>query len=361
MRRRSGIVSSEPSTSLSYSTDQAKKKRRVAKFRNYPPTHGIRVPADHLEDIVRDMLLSVDMDDGSATLVAKLLVANDRRCVFSHGSKKLSEYLEQTRAGVVNPQPKIKVERDEAATAVIDGDGGLGHMACHRGMEMAIEKAKQYGVSSVTTYNHYHFGSAGKWSRMALEHDCIGMAASSHRFHPNPQGMVTRAAGSSPISIAIPANEQPPLVLDMGGNMVPATEHNMEHNPGAVFKGLGMGTIIVSLGGILSGIYRPEVQKPASRWESNQGSHLTVWDVAHFADVDVFKAEMDRYIGEARATKPLPGMDRTELAGGLEWAWEQESDELGIIISDEHREFLQEHADECGVLMSFEQFERSRF
>ncbi len=333
----------------------------MSKFRNYPPAQGIRVPSEYLEEIVRDIFISVDMADDNATMMAGLLVANDRRCVYSHGTKKLTEYLEQTRAGVVNPRPQIKIERDEGATAVIDGDGGLGHFACHRGMIMAIEKAKQFGVASVTTYNHYHFGSAGKWSRMALEHDCIGMAASSHRFHPNPQGMVTSAAGSSPISIAIPANEQPPLVLDMGGNMVPATEQNMENNPGAVFKGLGLGTVIVSLGGILAGIYRPEVQKPASRWESNQGSHLTVWDVAHLADVTAFKAEMDRYIGEARATKPLPGMERSELAGGMEWAWEREAAELGVIVSDEHREYLEGHADQCGVLTTFEQFESSRF
>ncbi len=333
----------------------------MAKFRNYPPSHGIRVPAEYLEKIVHDMLLSVKMDVDSADLIARLLVANDARNVYSHGTKKLTEYLNQIRAGVVNPTPKIKIERDDAAAGVIDGDGGLGHVACFKGMTMAIEKAKKYGIGSVTTYNHYHFGSAGKWSRMALKHDCIGMACSAHRFYPNPDGMVTSAVGSSPISFAIPAKDQPPIVLDMGGHMVGASEYNMEHMPGAVFKGLGLGTVIVSLGGILAGIYRPEVKPPVSRWESNQGSHLTAWNVAHFADVDAFKAEMDRYIGAARATKPLPGMERAELAGGMEWAWEKESQERGIIISDEHREYLETHADECGVSVAFDLYESTRF
>ncbi|MED5416283.1 MAG: Ldh family oxidoreductase [Candidatus Latescibacterota bacterium] len=333
----------------------------MAKFRNYPPEHGIRVPAAYLENVVREMLLSVDMDDESATLVAGLLVANDQRSVYSHGTKKLTEYLNQIRAGVVNPRPEVKIERDGGAAAVIDGDGGLGHIACHVGMTMAIEKAKRLGVGSVTTYNHYHFGSAGKWSRMALQHDCIGMSTSSHRFHPNPQGMVSSAAASSPVSFAIPADKQPPIVLDMGGHMVSASEQNMEHSPGAVFKGLGLSAVIVSLGGIFAGIYRPEVKPPASRWESNQGSHLTAWNVAHFADVAAFKAEMDRYIGEARATKPLPGMERAELAGGMEWAWEAEAKQLGIIVSNEQREYLEGHADECGVQVSFAEFEDSRF
>jgi LDH2 family malate/lactate/ureidoglycolate dehydrogenase len=103
------------------------------------------------------------------------------------------------------------------------------------------------------------------------------------------------------------------------------------------------------------------VQHPVSRWESNQGSHLTAWDVAHFADVDDFKAEMDRYIGEARATKPLPGMERAELAGGMEWAWEKESEELGIIVSDDHRDYLETIADECGVSTSFMDYVDTRF
>jgi len=333
----------------------------VAKFRNYPPEHGFRVPAAYLEDVVSRMFRSVNMDEEGAQLLARLLVANDECCVFSHGTKKLTEYLGQIHAGVVNPTPQLKVEKEGGASAVIDGDGGMGHIACHLGMSMAIEKAKEHGVGSVTTYNHYHFGAAGTWSRMALEHDCIGMASSSHRFYPNPQGMVTSAVASSPISFAIPANQQPPIVLDMGGHMVAATESNMEHIPGAVFKGLGLGAVIVSLGGGLAGIYRPEVMPGVSRWESNQGSHLTAWSVAHFADVEAFKTEMDRYISEARSARPLPGMERAELAGGMEWAWEQESKQLGVIVSDKHRQFLEDRADECGVVTEFDQFEANRF
>lgn len=333
----------------------------MAALRNYPPAHGILVPAAALDDLVRRLLRGAGMDEAGAALVAGLLVATDSRCVFSHGTRALQEYLPKLRDGRVNPRPRVRAERDDGATAVIDGDGGLGHQACHAGMTLAIERARAFGVGAVTTYNHYHFGSAGKWTRMAVAADCVGLAISSHRFKPSLERTVLNSVGSSPISIAIPAGQQPPMILDMGGGLLPQTPELLAQVPLAFFKALGLGTANVMLGGLLAGIWRPEVLPPDSKWESNQGSFLTAWDVAHFMDVAQFKAQMDEWVGRARQMQPVPGFERAELPGGMEWGWELEAAQRGIPLGDEHRQLLVRLAAEAGEPTPFAACEGTRF
>ncbi|HIG19060.1 MAG TPA: hypothetical protein EYQ31_18120, partial [Candidatus Handelsmanbacteria bacterium] len=209
------------------------------------------------------------------------------------------------------------------------------------------------------TYNHHHFGAAGNWTRMALAEGFVGLAVSTHRFRASPDNTVNRAVGSSPLSIAIPAGEQPPFVLDMGGSFMAGGTDLLEQFPNAFFKALGVGSISVILGGVLAGIWSAEPQ--ASNWDANQGSFLSVWDVSRFMDPEDFAAEMDRHMADVRAMKPFPGLDRAELPGGMEYAWEKENVEQGIPISDEHRDALEQWGEKLGVRSPYGEFEETRF
>jgi LDH2 family malate/lactate/ureidoglycolate dehydrogenase len=183
---------------------------------------------------------------------------------------------------------------------------------------------------------------------------------SSHRARHGPEEMVYRATGGSPISVAIPTGEQPPLVLDMGGHIVPYSDEFFARFPSAVFKGMGLGVVIRALGGVFAGIYDPEFVPPRSRWEANQGAFIVVVDVDHFMPLEELKREMDRFVGEARSMKPLPGTERAELAGGMEWQWERENTEAGIPVSPEHRQALEEIAKELEVETPFARYEHDR-
>jgi LDH2 family malate/lactate/ureidoglycolate dehydrogenase len=163
------------------------------------------------------------------------------------------------------------------------------------------------------------------------------------------------------MSIALPAGQQPPMILDMGGLGLGRSAQMVESNPMALFKALGLGSAVIMLSGLLADIWRPEIMAPKGKWESNQGSFLTAWSVSHFLDVDRFKAQMDDWIGTVRQMKPLPGFDRAELPGGMEWAWERDNAELGIPITDEHRKKLARWAVEAGLEPPFDQYEDTRF
>ncbi len=326
--------------------------------RNVPPISGTRVPADVMRFFVGDLFAQVGMTPERCAEMADYLVRSDLKCVFSHGTSAAPGYAREMREGRVNPVPDVRVVEDTASATVVDGDGGLGYFSTHEAMQITIRKALNTGTAAATTTNHFHFGAAGTWSRIALEHDCIGLALSSNRFAVNQERTVLDAVTHGPLSIAIPAGEQPAFVFDGGGIHVPYTEERFLESPAVFFKGLGLNAAVTILGGLLAGIYRREIVESQKGWTSNQGSFLAVFDVSHFMPVDEFKAEMDRYLEDVRTTKPLPGTNQALLPGGLEHAWTQENERLGIPVSDAHRERLEEAAAEFGIEAPFGRFER---
>lgn len=335
--------------------------RSVILGSNLPPDSGIRLPAEPLRLLVASLFEKVGTSAADARLMAELLVLTDLRGVHSHGTRQTPGYVNMMREERVNPRPKVKVVSETPTTRVYDGDGGMGHFPCYEGTKWAIEKAKEYGTAAITTRNHFHFGGAGKYTRMAIEQDCFAIAVSSHRSPLNPDSLIKQVNCTSPISVAFPAGKEPPFVLDMGAHMLPWDEELFARMPFAFFKELGIGAMNRAFGGVLAGIHLPQFMPPQSKWESNQGSFITVYDVKCFMPVEQFKSEMDDFIGQARAMKPFPGFERAELPGGLEWQREREYAREGIPITAEHQQSLQNIAEELGVETPFAQYEHTRF
>ncbi len=330
---------------------------------NCPPLEGIRVPHVVMSGFIARLFSRVGAPASDARHLGEILTANDLRCVFSHGTRQACAYVRQMRDGHTNPEPRVTVHSETAATAVLDGDGGLGYFPAHRGMELAIQKALEVGVATITTRNHFHFGAAGNYSRMALPHDCIGLALSSHRYRPNPERSVMSASGGSPMSIAVPAGEQPPLVLDMSTHFLPQTDELISQFPAVFFKSLGLAAVLQALGGILAGIWNGgyAFSGEAEGAAPHQGSFIAAFDVRRFADPREFKKEMDRYIERSRSTRPLPGQGHAELAGGMEWIWERENRLEGVPISPGHEAALTQVAREIDVETPFTGYAHTRF
>lgn len=328
---------------------------------NLPPGSGIRVPAADLHKLVCHLFSDVGMNSADAGLMADLLVATDLRGVFSHGTRQTSGYVQMIRDGRVNASPNIAEAATTTTTRVYDGDGGMGHLPSWRAANFVADTAAQLGVGAATTGNHFHFGGAGKYSRVAAGKDCIGIAVSSHRW-PR-QGMIrSGATGASPISIAIPAGpDVPPLVIDMGTRLLAWDPDLFEQMPFAYFKELGLGSVAHALGGVLAGIWRPERIPPASAWEANQGGFFAAFHIEAFCPLQEFYEQMARYVTECRQLEPFPGHTQAELPGGLEWRTQAEYETHGIPVSPEHQAALQTIADTLSVDTPFDQYENTRF
>jgi LDH2 family malate/lactate/ureidoglycolate dehydrogenase len=327
--------------------------------RNYPPDHGIRVPAESIRSLLVALFQAVGMPDENAELLSGILSANTVRCNYSHGIGHVPYYLRKIEEGRVNPAPNITDVSESAGSLVLDGDGGLGYFPCWYGTQRIIEKARSCGIAALTTANHQHFGAAGIYTRLAVDHDCIGWSASSHRRHLSPDDPIFGVVDTSPTSFGFPTGDQPPLIADMGGEFIRYSEELFAQVPTTFLKVMALTSAVRSLGSILPGIYRQEIVD--SKWEANQGAFIAVIDVAHFLPIDEFKADLDRFISEARSMRPLPGMDRAELAGGNEWASAKDNEVHGVPLSDDHCAALQAEADRYGIETPFALFEGSRF
>ncbi len=324
---------------------------------NVVPQEFIRVMPDAIRSFVSEAFQKAGVSEEDAAHIADLLVLTDLRGVFSHGTRQTPGYVGMMLDGKVNPRPNVKCIDESPTTAVYDGDGGMGHFASYHAAQAAVKKAKDMGLGAATSRNHFHFGSAGKYTRLALEVDCVGFAVSCHRFRHSPNGAIVTATGASPMSFAIPAGDQPPIVVDMaiGIDAKLPLEQAFGQSPAAYFKMLGLSHVSHALGGFMAGIWLfDKPADPPTIWEgANQGAFIAAFDISKFRPIGEFKAEIDRHIQDARQMQPAPGYDRSDLPGGLEWEREQEWSEIGIPIGEAHQEQFKALAERVRIPLPF--------
>jgi L-2-hydroxycarboxylate dehydrogenase (NAD+) len=147
---------------------------------NRVPEDAILVPAEALRDLVRALAEGGGAGEEQAALLADLLVRNDLRGVFSHGSRQIATYARLLRDGVLNPRPQVRTLNESAVTLLLDGDAGLGYFACWEMAPRLIAKARELGVAVGVTRHHGHFGAAGLYTRLAAEAGLIGYDTSGH-------------------------------------------------------------------------------------------------------------------------------------------------------------------------------------
>src|SRR6266481_4852313 len=134
-----------------------------------------RFAAAAVESFIGAVLTAVGLPAADAAKVAQLMVEADLTGADAHGVFRLPQYVRRIKAGGVNPTAHITVEKTAPATAMVDGDNGMGHLVMQRAADTAIALAKENGVSWVGARRSNHAGAAGTYAAMALPHDMIGL------------------------------------------------------------------------------------------------------------------------------------------------------------------------------------------
>lgn len=104
--------------------------------------------------------------------------------------------------------------KETATTALVDGNMGLGLYIGPYCMELAIKKAKQYGIGFVVAKNSTHYGIAGYYATMATDAGCIGFTGTNARHSIAPTFGVEPCLGTNPLCFGIPTDEEFPFVID---------------------------------------------------------------------------------------------------------------------------------------------------
>lgn len=347
------------------------------------PVKAARVPVAAATSFIVDAMMKAGMSADDAAKVADLMVQADLVGADAHGVFRLGQYVQRLRLGSTNARPNIKVDRTAPATALVHGDNGMGHLVVARAAETATELARECGVAWVGCVMSGHAGAAGVYAALPLKADMIGMyAAVANANHMPLAGGAEPLLGTNPLAIAIPAGEEPPVVLDIATSIVSygtIKNHRLQNKPlkgdwmvdpktgeaitdphksmealllpMAGYKGAGLALMIGLLAGTMNGALfgRDCVDFNAEPDRvTNTGQFVLALDPSRFQPLEKFKAEVDRHVRSLRDSKTLPG-ENVRLPGDARAKRIANRTENGLPLPPELLTQLDKLAGEWGI------------
>ncbi len=173
------------------------------------------VPWDLMNRFLIDAFVGHGVPEADARICADVLLESDRRGIESHGCNRFKPiYIDRIVAGIQNPVTKIDVLKETPTTAVLDANDGMGMVASHRAMEMALDKAQKCGLAMIAVRNSTHYGIAGYWTTMATKRDMIGLTGTNARPSIAPTFGVENMLGTNPLTVGFPTDEDFPFMFD---------------------------------------------------------------------------------------------------------------------------------------------------
>ena len=302
-----------------------------------------------LRSFIARSLAACGLPKDDAARAAALMARADLMGQDGHGVFRLPMYARRIRDGGMNVTPRFRRIEDRAATALIDGDNGLGHLVMQHATELAMEKAERTGVAWVGARHSNHAGPASLYGRMPLERDMIGLyVAVGSANHLPPWGGTEMLLSTNPIAVAVPALNRPPIVLDMAttvaayGKVKTAAQRGETMPEGWMIdrqgkpltdparasegfllpiggpKGYGLSLIFGILAGTLNGAAfgRDVVDFNAdSRTVTNTGQFILALDIKAFTDPEAFRTGIDEVWDQMKSSPRLPGVAEIRLPG----------------------------------------------
>jgi len=172
------------------------------------------LPVEKAKQLTIEVFTRLGVPEADAQICAEVLLASDLRGIESHGVGRLKMYYDRIKLGVQHPLTQIDVIRNKAATAVWDGNHGMGHVIGFRAMQAALDKAEKYGLGAVAVRNSTHYGICGYYASMAIERNMIGMTFTNARPSVCPTNGVFPILGTNPICFGAPTDLPYPFIYD---------------------------------------------------------------------------------------------------------------------------------------------------
>ena len=183
--------------------------------------HKLRlISFNDLRSFCKQIYQGAGVPEDEADIVADFLARADLRGVETHGVTRLPIYIQRLQKGYVRSACKMTILKDKGATTFIEAHGSMGHIASYKAMKIAIKKAMEFGIGWVSVKDSGHFGVAGLFPLMAVEKDFIGYVVSNTAPMMAPYGGRDRIIGNNPLSLAFPADQYPPVLLDLSCSVV---------------------------------------------------------------------------------------------------------------------------------------------
>ena len=328
-----------------------------------------QIKPDDLRQIGYQLFEAAGCPPASARTVIDHLVESSLYGHDSHGSLRIYEYIGQIQDGIFDPEGQPSIIRDKPCAVVVDGGGAMGQIGGTFATQLAIDKAREYGVATATLRNCGHVGRVGAYPLQVARQGLIGLAfcnAGHLGRQIAPHGGLDGKLSTNPISFAAPRRNAEPILVAMTTSVCAEGKVRVAHNkgeqlpegriidhdgnpstdpedfvgtpPGAIlpfggpvaYKGYCLGMVVEILGGALGG---QGTANGETVMQSN-GLHLTVYDIGHFVDEDEFHAELESLIKHVYTSRVDPRIGEILLPGDPEYRTGRQRQEEGIPIDD---------------------------
>lgn len=351
-----------------------------------------RVSEKALRQFCERVLSKLGVPAADARVTTDVLVVADLRGVDSHGVARLGRYVKGLKDGTMKAKDESRLVKETTATALLDGGRSLGQVVGKKGMDLAIEKARDTAIGIVTVRNSNHYGIAGYYSLMALEHDLIGVSMTNSGPLVVPTFGRTSVLGTNPISLAAPAMKEKAFVLDMATSTVPRGKVEVLHRAGKPMphgwavdetgrsstdpkrvldalakrlgggllplggegedlgghKGYGLALMVDVLCGVLSGA-ATGLRVYADEKRPDVGHFFLALDPAAFRPIDEFRRDMDRLARELKDSPKAEGQSRIYVHGEKSFARMERHRKEGIPLDGKVVEELKKIGRDVGV------------
>lgn len=348
-------------------------------------TDAERIDQRELAGYARTVLERAGLPAADAEAVGGYLAEADARGVNSHGTDLLPAYFRGFKQGELNARARPQAMHRAGSLAVIDGDGGLGHVVSHHAVEMALELAGETGLGVVTVRNSNHFGMAASWPLKVLREDMVGFATTNGPPVMAPWGGAEAGICNNPFSWGVPAKHETPILLDMAltsgargrvrmaqqrGEEIPEgwaldEDGNPTTDPARALDGVMLplggykGSGIAVVNEILSSTFSQAqfLTQISTVTMSSVGVHVR-WSIGHFflvlnpaafRPLDEFLENVDAVIRRIKETPAMPGSEGVTLPGERGFRRAAEAERLGIPLPASTFAKLREFEAESGV------------
>lgn len=351
---------------------------------------GKYVSWELIGDFIKNAFIKLSVPEDEASICADVLVESDRRGIESHGCNRFKPiYVDRILAGIQNPVTEFEIVKESPTTAVVDGHDGMGMIIAYKSMNMAIEKAKKYGMGMVAVRNSTHYGIAGYYTTMATKENMIGITGTNARPSIAPTFGVENMLGTNPLTFGMPTDEEFPFVLDCAtsitqrGKIEYYARNGMDTPEGMIigsdgkamtnsneilinlvngnaaftplggigeelggYKGYGYATVVEILSAALqAGSFLKMLNGIGTNGEKvpyHLGHFFIAIDTNAFIGADEFKKVSGNILRELRASKKAPNEERIYTAGEKEHlAWLERKDK-GVFIGEAvQKEFIE--------------------
>jgi len=349
-----------------------------------------------MEKFMVDVFKGLGVAEEDAKICADVLITADKRGIDSHGINRLKPiYYDRIKAGIQFPVTYFEIIKEGPTTAVVDGHNGMGQVISKKAMDIAIEKAKKFGIGMVAVRNSTHYGIAGYYAIMAVEAGMIGITGTNARPSVAPTFGVENMLGTNPLTFGIPTDEEFPFILDCATSItqrgkIEVYDREEKEIPegwvidkngktrrdthqilkdlqkgvaaltplggvgeeGAGYKGYGYATVVEIFSSALQGgnfMKMLSGMKDGKRVPYRLGHFFIAINISSFIDLESFKKTAGDILRSLRSSKKMPGQSRIYTAGEKEYLTWLKRKNKGVPLNRELQKEVIEMRDELGL------------